>query len=76
MARYIYNSPQQEYEKFCHMAAEEDEKIAIRKLEVKIREKMAERNDFQAYYYRPGIAKYHRVAKKAADDLESLEGDN
>lgn len=60
MARYVYSSPQQEYEKMCHHLYEEQEKIAIRKLEREIREKMAERNDFQAYYYRPSIAKYHR----------------
>lgn len=59
-----------------HMLNEEEEKINIRKLEEKIRLKMSERNDFQAYYYRPGIAKYHRVAKKAAEELEALEGDN
>jgi NADH dehydrogenase (ubiquinone) 1 beta subcomplex subunit 5 len=76
MARYIYNSPQQEYEKFCHVMAEEDEKVLLKQLERKIRDKMADRRDFQAYYYRPGIAKYHRVAKKAADEMESVEGDN
>jgi len=36
---------------------------------------MAERNDYQAYYYRPVIAKYHRVSKEAADYLESIRGD-
>lgn len=76
MARYTYNNPQQEYEKMCHSLAEEQDKINIRKLEAKIREKMAERHDYQSYYYRPGIAKYHRVAKQAADDLEALEGSN
>lgn len=76
MARYIYASPQQDYEKFCHMMAEEDDKVAVRKLEADIREKMSERRDYQAYYYRPGVAKYHRVAKQAADDMEALEGDN
>lgn len=76
MARYVYASPQEDYEKMCHMLYEEQEKMAVRKLEAEIREKMAERNDFQAYYYRPVTAKYHRVAKQAADELEALEGDN
>lgn len=76
MARYVYPSPQQDYEKMCHMLHEESEKMDIRRLEKQIKTKMAERNDYQAWYYRPGIAKYHRVAKKAADDLEALEGDN
>lgn len=76
MARYVYPSPQQDYEKMCHMLHEESEKMDIRRLEKQIKAKMAERNDYQAWYYRPGIAKYHRVAKQAADDLEALEGDN
>lgn len=76
MARYIYASPQQEYEKLCHMVWEEQQKVDLRRLEQKIRNKMAERHDTQAYYYRPAIAKYHRVAKEAADYEESLEGDN
>ena len=75
MARYIYNSPQQEYEKMCHSLGEEHEKVNIRRLEKQIRAKMAERSDAQAYYYRPGIAKYHRAAKEAADYLDELEGD-
>lgn len=76
MARYVYASPQQDYEKMCHMLSEEMEMMAIRKLERDIKEKMSERNDFQAYYYRPALAKYHRVAKKASVDLETIEGDN
>lgn len=76
MARYIYNSPQQEYEKYCHMLWEESQKMDIRRLEQQVLAKMASRNDYQSYYYRPATAKYHRVAKKAADELEALEGDN
>lgn len=76
MARYIYASTQQEYEKMCHMVYEESEKMAIRKLESEIKQKMSDNKDFQAYYYRPGIAKYHRVAKKASEEIEALCGDN
>ncbi|KAG5677396.1 hypothetical protein PVAND_007159 [Polypedilum vanderplanki] len=75
IARYIYPSPQEEYEKTLHTIYLEQEKMKIRKLEKEIKEKMAERRDYQAYYYRPVIAKYHRVAKQVADELEALEGD-
>lgn len=75
LARYIYPSPQQEYEKMMHNLFEENEKAQIRALEKKVRAKMSERNDYQAYYYRPAIAKYHRVSKEAADYLESIRGD-
>ncbi|KAH8415497.1 hypothetical protein KR222_001097 [Zaprionus bogoriensis] len=75
IARYMLNSQQQEYEKSCHYLYEENEKAQIRLLESKIREKMSERNDYQAYYYRPTVAKYHRISKEAADELEALRGD-
>lgn len=58
-----------------HNLYEENEKAQIRGLEKQVRAKMAERNDYQAYYYRPAIAKYHRVSKEAADYLESIRGD-
>ncbi|CAD7003113.1 NADH dehydrogenase [ubiquinone] 1 beta subcomplex subunit 5, mitochondrial [Ceratitis capitata] len=74
IARYIYPSPQQEYEKALHHIFEENEKAMIRQLEKDVRAKMAERNDYKAYYYRPAIAKYHRISKEAADHLESLRG--
>lgn len=76
MARYMYSSPQQEYEKLCHAIWEEEEKMKIRRLEKQIRDKMAERNDIQSYYYRPGIAKYHRQAKEQGEYIKSIEGDN
>uniref|UniRef100_A0A1A9W4Q0 NADH dehydrogenase [ubiquinone] 1 beta subcomplex subunit 5, mitochondrial n=1 Tax=Glossina brevipalpis TaxID=37001 RepID=A0A1A9W4Q0_9MUSC len=75
ISRYIHPSPQQEYEKQLHHLFEENERAQIRLLENKIRAKMSERNDYQAYYYRPIIAKYHRISKKAAEDLEELRGD-
>ena len=49
--------------------------LYCRKLEDEIRVKMSERNDYQAYYYRPAIAKYHRISKEAAEELEALRGD-
>lgn len=36
---------------------------------------MSERLDYQAYYYRPAIAKYHRISREAAVELEELRGD-
>lgn len=49
--------------------------FSFRALEQKVNAKMAERSDYQAYYYRPVIAKYHRVSKEAADYLETIRGD-
>ncbi|KAH8307333.1 hypothetical protein KR044_010407 [Drosophila immigrans] len=75
IARYILSSQQQEYEKACHNLFEENEKAQLRLLEEEVRRKMSERKDYQAYYYRPTVAKYHRVSKEAADELEALRGD-
>lgn len=71
----MYPSPQQEYEKMLHYLYVENEKAQMRKLEADVHKKMAENSDYQAYYYRPVIAKYHRVSKEAADYLESIRGD-
>uniref|UniRef100_U5ERB1 NADH dehydrogenase [ubiquinone] 1 beta subcomplex subunit 5, mitochondrial n=1 Tax=Corethrella appendiculata TaxID=1370023 RepID=U5ERB1_9DIPT len=75
IARYIQAPPQQQYEKCLHVMYEENEKAQIRKLEQRIRDKMAERNDYIAWYYRPAIGKYYRVAKETADTLEEMYGD-
>ncbi|VEN45752.1 unnamed protein product [Callosobruchus maculatus] len=75
LARYMLNPPQQDYEKYLHFIYEEQERIKLRKLEQQIKQKMGERQDYQAYYYRPILAKYHRVSREAADYLETIRGD-
>lgn len=57
-----------------HFLYEENEQIQLRKLERKIKNLMRERQDFQAYYYRPVTTKYLKVSKEAADYLESIWG--
>lgn len=57
-----------------HFLYEENERIQLRKLEKKIKLKMGERKDYQAYYYQPVTAKYLRVSKEASDYLESIWG--
>jgi NADH dehydrogenase (ubiquinone) 1 beta subcomplex subunit 5 len=75
MARYIYPPPQQDYEIYLHHLWEEQQKKDIRQVEAMVKDKMAERSDYQSFYYRPMTAKYHRIARKAAEDLEALSGD-
>ncbi|KAB0802727.1 hypothetical protein PPYR_04913 [Photinus pyralis] len=74
MAKYILTNPQQDYEKFLHHLYEENEKRILRKLEKEVKEKMKERNDYQAYYYQPVMAKYHRISRETADKLEEIRG--
>ncbi|RZC36288.1 NDUF B5 domain containing protein [Asbolus verrucosus] len=75
IARYFLNDPQQDYEKYLCYLFLEKEKMQLRKLEKEIKKKMAERHDYQAYYYRPVMAKYHRISREASDYLESIRGD-
>ncbi|XP_018577796.1 NADH dehydrogenase [ubiquinone] 1 beta subcomplex subunit 5, mitochondrial [Anoplophora glabripennis] len=75
IARYILTNPQQDYEKYLAHIFMEDERRRLRMLERDVKQKMAERQDYQAYYYRPVLAKYHRVTREAAQELENLRGD-
>lgn len=61
-----------EYEKYLHLRLKCN---IFRKIERQVKTKMSERSDYQAYYYRPVLAKYHRLSKEAADYLESIRGD-
>ncbi|CAG9838063.1 unnamed protein product [Diabrotica balteata] len=75
LAKYICTDPQQEYEKYLAYIFMEHEKMRLRKLEKEVKHKMAERNDYQAYYYRPVAAKYHRITRETADYLETIRGE-
>ncbi|NP_001124377.1 lethal(3)neo18 [Bombyx mori] len=76
IARYIHNNPQQDYEKFMHFLDEEQQRIKLRALEKEIIKKMAERQDYQAYYYKPMVNKYLRMNKKTGDELYNRIGDD
>ncbi|XP_012261503.2 NADH dehydrogenase [ubiquinone] 1 beta subcomplex subunit 5, mitochondrial [Athalia rosae] len=75
LSRYVYNSHQQEYEKALHAMWEEGEKVKLLALEKKIKDYMAQNLDYQAYYYRPAIAKYHRYSRQISEELQALQGD-
>lgn len=59
-----------------HFLDEEQQKIKLRALEQQIKDKMAERHDYQAYYYRPMVNKYLRINKKTGDEIVSRMGDD
>ncbi|XP_041982283.1 NADH dehydrogenase [ubiquinone] 1 beta subcomplex subunit 5, mitochondrial [Aricia agestis] len=75
IARYIHNNPQQEYEKFLHFIDEEKQKMKLRGLEEQVILKMNQRQDYQAYYYRPMVNKYLRINKKTGDEMYNRVGD-
>lgn len=76
LSRYIYSSPQQDYEKRLHAIYVENEKIQLRFLEEKVENLIRDRRDYQAYYYRPVTAKNLRVSKEAWEYLQEIWGDN
>lgn len=75
LAKHFMTDPQQQYEKYLHHLYEEREKQMLRKLEKEVKDKIAERDDYKAYYYTPVLAKYHRVIRESADYAESIRGD-
>lgn len=59
-----------------HCIDEEQQRVKIRHLEKQILEKMSERNDYQAYYYKPMVNKYLRINKQTGDELYDRMGDD
>lgn len=59
-----------------HCIDEEKQIIKLRELEKKIIAKMGERQDYQAYYYRPLMNKYLRINKKTGDEIIERVGDD
>ncbi|XP_066248096.1 NADH dehydrogenase [ubiquinone] 1 beta subcomplex subunit 5, mitochondrial [Euwallacea similis] len=73
LTRYLFNNPQQDYEKFLTYIFVEHEKIRLRQLEKEIVQKMGERFDYQAYYFRPPAVKYYRLVREGSDEVEKLD---
>lgn len=59
-----------------HYIDEEAQRGKLRALEKEVQKKMAERLDYQAYYYRPMVNKYLRINKKVGDEMFDRHGDN
>ncbi|CAD6217163.1 GSCOCG00004701001-RA-CDS [Cotesia congregata] len=71
LARYVFPSDQQEYEKQMFFIWEEQEKQKLRKLENKIHNLMNERIDYQYYYYEPYTnAQYVRRQAQGEQDQQ------
>lgn len=76
MAKWIYPTPQQNYEKFLHALYVEHDKVQVRKLEAKIMRLIRERHDHKAYYYLPVSAKNIRLSKKHLEEVEKVAGEH
>lgn len=40
---------------------------------MKIKDKMYERSDYQAYYFMPPASNYYKVVKEKADEIRDLD---
>lgn len=59
-----------------HYIDEEAQRAKLRALEKEILAKMGERQDYQAYYYRPMVNKYMRIEKKTGEEIVERIGDD
>jgi len=76
-ARYAYKPPDEDYEKMmCHLQSEH-EKTQFKQLETKVRQLMADRGDYQGWYYVPidsvKYAKDHLARPDMYDAIEQEE---
>ncbi|XP_071536727.1 NADH dehydrogenase [ubiquinone] 1 beta subcomplex subunit 5, mitochondrial [Panulirus ornatus] len=74
LAKYLYTSHQQDYEKYLHFMYEENEIKQMKLIEKKVHKVMAERGDSQAYYYRPILTKYQRMVRENYEQLQNSRG--
>nr|CAG4644372.1 EOG090X0FIE [Lepidurus arcticus] len=64
MARYVFPSPQQIYENNLHAGYEVEYTRQLNLLEKEVLNKMAERGDYQSYYYLPVSARHHELIRE------------
>lgn len=75
MAKWIYASPQERYERAMHAHYVNEEMRQLMFLDDKVKRLIKKRRDYEAYYYKPVSAKDHRLSKEAINYLESIWGD-
>lgn len=72
--RYLFPSPQQEYEKFLHHIYHEDQVRQVRMLEHHVENAMAMHRDFRGPYFKEYYgSKYLYTYKKMMEELEETE---
>uniref|UniRef100_A0A4Y7M9Q9 NADH dehydrogenase [ubiquinone] 1 beta subcomplex subunit 5, mitochondrial n=1 Tax=Daphnia longispina TaxID=42846 RepID=A0A4Y7M9Q9_9CRUS len=67
MAKHVKRSYQQEYEVMCQHVYEVEYTQKLRKAEKRIKQKMEENQDTQAYFYEPVTARNERNSKRNHD---------
>lgn len=76
IAKYFHPSPQEVYEKKMDRVYEEDEIKKIKALTMKLDDMMAEKEDYQLYYYKPISIRNFRRREEEAYDIRDRWGGN
>jgi len=63
-ARYLFLDPRQAHERKLHIINIESEKMIMRRIEATVQSMMAQRHDYQAWFYRPVWGMYHRIERE------------
>ena len=74
LAKYVFPSDQQDYEKTLAFFHDEDNQVRYRKLKAEIKRKMRERDDYKLFYYEDPYAKYIRVNQEDAVKARAVWG--
>ncbi|KAK2588969.1 hypothetical protein KPH14_001819 [Odynerus spinipes] len=72
MARYINNSPQQEYEKYLNVLYLENECMKTRMLQKRIEDLINERHDYRYFIHTPVSAKFLYQARQLAEQRNRM----
>uniref|UniRef100_A0A4Y7NJE9 NADH dehydrogenase [ubiquinone] 1 beta subcomplex subunit 5, mitochondrial n=1 Tax=Megafenestra aurita TaxID=2291010 RepID=A0A4Y7NJE9_9CRUS len=64
LVKNVHKSYQQEYENMCHHIYEEEYKQKLRLAEKRVKQKMLENQDTQAYYYQPVSSRYQKFVRE------------
>nr|CAG4638791.1 EOG090X0FIE [Cyclestheria hislopi] len=75
IAKHFSRSYQQEYEMMLHSVYEEEYKQKLRLAEKRIREKMRDNQDYEAFYYRPATARYQKLVREHMENTTLRSGD-
>uniref|UniRef100_A0A4Y7LYD9 NADH dehydrogenase [ubiquinone] 1 beta subcomplex subunit 5, mitochondrial n=1 Tax=Daphnia barbata TaxID=414587 RepID=A0A4Y7LYD9_9CRUS len=76
LMKYVYRSYQQEYEVMCHHIYETEYQQKLRKAEHRIKQKIAEKQDTQAYYFQPVTSRNERAIRDRNQNAIEISGSN
>ncbi|XP_046562518.1 NADH dehydrogenase [ubiquinone] 1 beta subcomplex subunit 5, mitochondrial-like [Haliotis rubra] len=74
LAKHVYESPEQRYERTLHVLHDQNEKRKFKLLDQKVKDLMSSRQDYKGWYYVPMDKSRIDRAKEAAEYDRKLQG--